>query len=209
MMQSFCLDEKINFILLYNNYNILSQEMAILKNVANILSVSRIAISFLLLFFQAMSVPFLILYACCGFTDMLDGAIARKTHTESKLGATLDSIGDFIMVVVVLIKLIPAIWVQIPVWCFVMIAVIASIRTLAYLIGIAKFHGFASLHTILNKSTGVVLFLFPFYMLLINIRIASGIACVIALCSAIEELFCELKMKEYNPNVKSILELIH
>lgn len=81
--------------------------MAILKNVANILSGSRIIISFLLLFFQAMSVPFLILYACCGVTDMLDGAIALKTNTESKLGATLDSIADLVMVVVVLVKLIP------------------------------------------------------------------------------------------------------
>lgn len=182
--------------------------MAILKNVANILSGSRIAISFLLLVFQEMSVPFLILYACCGFTDILDGAIARKTHTESELGATLDSIADLVMVVVVLVKLIPVIFWQIPVWCFVMIAVIALIRILSYLIGKEKFHCFASLHTILNKSTGLVLFLFPFFMLLIDIRIASGIACVIALCSAIEELFCEIKMKEYNPNVKSILELI-
>lgn len=182
--------------------------MAILKNIANILSGSRIIISFLLLFFQAMSVPFLILYACCGVTDMLDGAIARKTHTESKLGATLDSIADFIMIVVVSVKLIPVIFWQIPAWCFVMIAVIALIRILSYLIGIAKFHCFASLHTISNKSTGVVLFLFPFYMLLIDVRIASAIACVIALCSASEELFCEIKMKEYNPNVRSIFELI-
>ena len=182
--------------------------MAILKNVANILSGSRIIISFLLLFFQAMSVPFLILYACCGFTDMLDGAIARKTHTESKLGATLDSIADLVMVVIVSVKLIPVIFWQIQAWCFVMIAAIALIRILAYLIGIAKFHCIASLHTILNKSTGAVLFLFPFYMILIDIRIASAIACVIALCSAIEELFCEIKMKEYNPNVRSILELI-
>ena len=97
--------------------------MAILKNVANILSGSRIASSFLLLFFQSMSVPFLILYACCGFTDILDGAIARKTHTESKLGATLDSIADLVMIVVVSVKLIPVIFSQIPIWCFVMIAV--------------------------------------------------------------------------------------
>lgn len=179
-----------------------------MKNVANILSGSRIGISFLLLFFQVMSVPFLILYVCCGFTDILDGAIARKTHTESKLGATLDSIADFVMVVIVLVKLIPVIFWQIPVWCFVMIALIASIRILSYLIGKEKFHCFASLHTILNKSTGIVLFLFPFYMVLIDIKIASAIACVIALCSAIEELFCEIKMKEYNPNVRSIFELI-
>ena len=179
-----------------------------MKNVANILSGSRIIISFLLLFFQAMSVPFLILYACCGFTDMLDGAIARGTHTESKLGATLDSIADFIMIVVVSIKLIPVIFWQIPMWSLVIIAVIASIRILSYLIGIVKFHYLASLHTILNKSTGVVLFLFPFSLLLFDLRIASGIACAIALCSAIEELLCEIKMKNYNPNVKFILELI-
>ena len=38
---------------------------------------------------------------------MLDGFVARKTDTVSKLGARLDTIADFVLVVVCLIKLLP------------------------------------------------------------------------------------------------------
>ena len=40
-----------------------------------------------LLCLPALSVPFAVLYLIAGLTDMLDGAIARKTGTVSKVGA--------------------------------------------------------------------------------------------------------------------------
>jgi CDP-diacylglycerol--glycerol-3-phosphate 3-phosphatidyltransferase len=37
---------------------------------------------------------FLTLYALCGLTDVADGIVARKTNTQSKTGARLDTIAD-------------------------------------------------------------------------------------------------------------------
>lgn len=58
---------------------------------AGILTVSRIFLSFLLLCTRPLSCPFYILYVLAGFTDMIDGIIARKTNTASEMGAKLDT----------------------------------------------------------------------------------------------------------------------
>lgn len=48
------------------------------KHIANILTGCRILGSILLLFFPAFFVAFYIIYLFCGFSDMIDGTIARK-----------------------------------------------------------------------------------------------------------------------------------
>jgi len=60
------------------------------------------------------SVCFHGIYLLCGFTDMVDGTIARKTNSASEFGARLDTISDFIFFVVSFIKLLPVI--HIPKW---------------------------------------------------------------------------------------------
>ena len=47
-----------------------------------------------------------VLYALIGFTDYLDGYLARKMGTASKLGAFLDPIADKILVAAVLLMLV-------------------------------------------------------------------------------------------------------
>lgn len=39
---------------------------------------------------------------------MMDGAVARKTGSVSKFGSKLDSVADFVFIVVCLIKILPA-----------------------------------------------------------------------------------------------------
>ena len=53
------------------------------KNIANIITGSRIVFSLLLLFIPLTSAWFYALYLLCGLTDMIDGAVARKTDNES------------------------------------------------------------------------------------------------------------------------------
>ena len=79
------------------------------KHLANILTGCRILGSILLLFFPAFSVAFYIIYLFCGFSDMIDGIIARKTNSTSKYGSQLDTVADLFFVVVSLFKLLPAI----------------------------------------------------------------------------------------------------
>lgn len=74
---------------------------------ANIITGCRILCSVLLFFFPAFSPQFYALYLISGFTDMIDGTVARKTNTDSEFGSKLDTIADFIFIVACLVKLLP------------------------------------------------------------------------------------------------------
>ena len=88
-----------------------------MKHIANIITSCRIFGSILLLFFPSFSLDFYITYLLCGVSDMIDGTIARKTNSASKFGSQLDTIADFVFVVVSLIKMLPAI--HIPGWLWI------------------------------------------------------------------------------------------
>ena len=96
------------------------------KHIANILTGCRIFGSVLLLFFPAFSLGFYIIYFFCGFSDMLDGTIARKTNAVSSFGSKLDTAADFVFMAVCAVKLLPKM--NIPVWLWIWIAVIAIVK---------------------------------------------------------------------------------
>ena len=60
---------------------------------ANIITGIRIVLSVALLIFPALSQAFFVLYVAGGLSDMIDGAVARKTGTVSGLGSKLDMPG--------------------------------------------------------------------------------------------------------------------
>ena len=84
---------------------------------ANIITGIRIVLSVALLFCQALSPTFYALYIAAGFSDMIDGAVARKTGTVSGFGSRLDTFADIVFAAVCLIKLLPAL--DAPVWLYV------------------------------------------------------------------------------------------
>ena len=93
---------------------------------ANTITFFRMAASIVLLFCLVFSPAFYVFYIAAGLSDMLDGFVARKTDTVSKLGARLDTIADFVLVVVCLIKLLPVL--SIPAWLYGWIGIIALIK---------------------------------------------------------------------------------
>ena len=93
---------------------------------ANIITGIRIVLSVALLFCPALSPMFYALYIAAGFSDMIDGAVARKTGTVSEFGSKLDTIADIVFVAVCLIELLPIL--HVPVWLYTWIAVIAFIK---------------------------------------------------------------------------------
>ena len=157
------------------------------KHIANILTGCRIFGSILLLFFPAFSAAFYITYLLCGFSDMVDGTIARKTNSTSKFGSQLDTIADLIFVMVSLFKLLPAI--QIPGWLWIWIGVIAVIRIGNLLWGYISKKQFISLHTIMNKATGLLLFLLPLTISFVELKYTAIAVCSIATLSAMQEGF--------------------
>lgn len=119
----------------------------------------------------------------------------------------LDSIADSLFVGVVAMKIVPLLLTVGLEEVIVVCIGIVSVRILAYSIGWLKFHCFVSLHTICNKITGLILFLIPYCMNIVDISFICTIACVVASFSALEEVLCEIYLKEYQPNIKTIVEL--
>jgi len=156
-----------------------------IKNIANILTVFRILGSILLLFFPVFSEAFYSVYLLCGFSDMIDGTIARKTNSVSELGAKLDTVADIIFVAVSLIKILPAI--HIPGWLWIWGSVIAIIKIGNIIWGYVSKKQFISLHTIMNKVTGLLLFLLPLTLLFVELKYTFIVVCSIATLAAIQE----------------------
>ena len=152
---------------------------------ANIITSSRILCSILLLFFPVLSPWFYVLYLISGFTDMIDGTVARITNTVSEFGSRLDTIADTIFVVAILIKLLPVM--DIPTWLWVWIAVIAVIKIFNVISGFVVQKKFVAEHTILNKVTGFVMFLLPLTLTLIKLEYSAAVVCSIATFAAVQE----------------------
>ncbi|WML33533.1 CDP-alcohol phosphatidyltransferase family protein [Clostridium sp. OS1-26] len=173
-----------------------------MKAIPNYISISRIIFSLILIYIKPLSVAFYAIYIICGFSDIMDGFIARKTGTASKLGAKIDSMADMIMASVLLIVLYPIVnpTTEIVIW----IILIAIIRLAAMVVAMKKYKTFASIHTYGNKITGIVLFIFPICIPYINTTLLIYIICVLASISATEELIIQLTSSQLQLNKKSI-----
>ncbi|MDF2987999.1 MAG: phosphatidylglycerophosphate synthase [Eubacterium sp.] len=175
-----------------------------MKIVPNCLSLIRILLSLVLLFVKPLSTGFYILYVTCGVTDILDGFIARKTGTASRLGARLDTLADIIMTGVLFVKLLPVL--RLPYAILVWILVIGMVRLVSILVARIKYNTFAMLHTYGNKATGLLLFLIPIFLSDNISTLWIYFIGFIASVSALEELAIHLTSKELRLNRKSILE---
>jgi len=156
------------------------------KQIANLITSSRILLSIILLFCPVFSVCFYGIYLLCGFTDMVDGTVARKTNSVSEFGARLDTTSDFIFFAVALIKLLPVI--HIPKWIWEWIVIITIIKIFNVILGFVYTKKLISLHTVMNKITGLLLFLLPPALQFIEIKYSFAVVCIVATIAAIQEL---------------------
>ena len=153
--------------------------------IPDLLSASRIVLCIPLLLVDAITVPFWILYLIAGITDMLDGFLARRWAVESKLGARLDSLADFVFVLTVGYKFFPLL--KLPATLWMMIGLIALIKVANAISSYMVKRRIEFLHTRANKLTGFFLFI---GMMAIGqsyfVPVAWVIACI-ALFAAIQE----------------------
>ena len=152
---------------------------------ANAISIIRIPASIALLFCRAFSPAFYVFYIAAGLSDMLDGFVARKTDTASKLGARLDTIADFAFVIVCLIKLLPVL--SVPAWLYGWIGIIALIKAVNIVSGFAVQKRFVAVHSVMNKATGALLFLLPLTIPVAPLNYSEVIVCAAATFAAIQE----------------------
>ena len=156
-----------------------------IKHIANIVTGCRILGSVLLLFFPAFSVEFYIIYIICGFSDMIDGTIARKTNRTIEFGDKIDTVADLVFLTVSLSKMLPII--NIPQWLWIWAVIIAIIKIGNIIWGYVSKKQFISLHTIMNKVTGLLLFLLPLTLSFVELKYSLPVVCSIATFSAIQE----------------------
>lgn len=156
-----------------------------MKRIPNLLSMSRIVLCLPLLLVDAITLPFWTLYVTTGTTDMLDGFLARRWGVESKFGARLDSLADFVLVIAVGYKLFP--YLKLPTALWIMIGLIALVKIINGISSFVVKHRIEFLHTTANKLTGFLLFI---GMMAIGqsyfIAVAWVISCI-ALFAAIQE----------------------
>ena len=164
------------------------------KYIANIITGCRVAFSLPLLFIPLSSTWFYILYLFCGFTDMIDGTIARKTRTVSKFGAKLDTVADFIFMLVCSIKILPLTY--IPVWLWGWIIVIALIKIFNIAFVFIRKKKLISIHSALNKITGFALFLLPLSLTFVKNSYSVATICVLATIAGIQEVYFITKRQE-------------
>ena len=155
------------------------------KHIANIITGCRIVGSILLLLLPVLSPGFYIIYILCGISDMIDGTVARKTNSTSKFGSQLDSIADIIFVMVSMLKWIPVI--RIATWLWIWVGVIGTIRILNMICGYASKKQFITMHTAMNKVTGLLLFLCPIALSIAQLDYIAIPVCTVATISAIQE----------------------
>lgn len=152
---------------------------------ANILTYTRMAVSVALLFIDTFSAFFYICYVYCGISDMLDGFIARRTHTESDKGAKLDSIADLLFVMACLIKILPVL--DIPLYLWIWAGAISLVKLSTVIRNMAKKRRNVFLHTSANKVAGFLLFLLPLTLSFAPVAYSAVPVCVVASFAAVQE----------------------
>ena len=91
----------------------------------------------------------------------------------------------FYYIHVLLIKLLSVI--DVPVWLWIWVIAIAGIKIGNVIYGFIYMGRFMVEHTIMNKVTGILLFLLPLTVFLIEMKYSAMAICSIATFSAIQE----------------------
>lgn len=174
-----------------------------MKHVANIISFSRILLSLSLFFFLNNKVAYIIIFAIASLTDAIDGTIARKTNSQSKLGEALDDYGDITLAVVAITSL--GIWLGRGALVFLpFLVALVILKAANAVITKIKFGRATILHTLLAKITFTLVFITPIVYLLTESVILIYLSFSVAIVTAIEEGIIHLTSKTYDPNRKSI-----
>lgn len=129
-----------------------------MKKLPNMITMFRIMLSLLLPFSKNHLLGFLILYILCGFSDVLDGILARRLKATSRFGAFLDSVADIIFLgMSIIVVLLNKFYWSSFLLTSIFIILILRIFNIAYTR--YKFKQWGIIHTFLNKLMGLILFL--------------------------------------------------
>ena len=118
---------------------------------------------------------------------MIDGAIARKAGAVSNFGARLDTVADFVFMLVCFIKILPRMYM--PVWLWTWIIFIALTKIFNIALVFIREKKLLSIHSALNKITGLSLFFLPLTLTYVKPTYSVAVICVLATFAVMQELF--------------------
>lgn len=175
-----------------------------MKHLANLVSLSRVFLSIFLVPLRNHTGIFVVVYLVCGFTDVLDGFIARKTKTESLAGARLDSLADVFMFTAIVLILYLRTGKELAEFTPILLAVVlvrlASVAIAGYRFRVLVL----GLHTWGNKLTGLLVYLAPLLVMVCLPEQVFLFVCLVAILSAVEEGCIHLTSCKLDLNRKSI-----
>jgi CDP-diacylglycerol--glycerol-3-phosphate 3-phosphatidyltransferase len=175
------------------------------KQIANILTFSRIIIG--LSFLLCINRPWLFvsLFAIGFLTDAVDGTIARYTKSESKFGEQLDDIADTVMIVMMILVMI--IWLKADSLMFVpYIVVLIIIRIANGVISKKKYGKAYVVHTYPDKMSGLVALSTPIIYLLTKEYWIIHVAAITLILVSLEITIIYLTTPVYDPKRKWLFE---
>lgn len=152
---------------------------------ANVITGCRILFSVIILLVPVFSPVFYGCYLAAGFTDMIDGTIARKLGTDGEFGEKLDTMADIVFVAAAAYKILPVMEIPKDIWIW--IGVISLIKIINIISGFVVAKQFVSVHTVANKITGLLVFLLPLTMAVVELRYSALGVCIVATFAAIQE----------------------
>ncbi len=171
--------------------------------IPNIITLIRIPLSLSLLLVVHDNSVFIVLYLLCGLSDVLDGYLARKMNLQSRLGAKLDSISDFIMYVVIIV--VSCLWDYFAVVHFIpFLAFITLVRGINIGLIYIKFHQLGVVHTIGNKIIGFLAYLIPFIYIFTGSFSFLCFVLSVATIMSLEETVVILRMKKLDLDRKGL-----
>ena len=136
-----------------------------------------------MMFCPLFSPQFYGFYIAAGISDIIDGTVARKTGSSSEFGAKFDSIADLFFVTAAAVKIFPQI--SLPKFIWIWTGVIAVVKIARIVVACIRGKKFYIPHSIANKITGFLLFIFPFTIPFVDVRLSAGIVCAVATVAAV------------------------
>ena len=163
---------------------------------ANAITVSRVPLSLAMLVLPPRSVSFAACYLLCGVTDVMDGFAARKLHAESEKGAMLDSMADLLFAVIYAVKILPLL--NIPLWIWIWTAIIGAIKITGIFIASRNAHRMMIEHSFGNKLTGLLLYLLPLSVWIVDVKYGAAFVCITATVTVLKEFYKEFSNDDVN-----------
>lgn len=161
------------------------------RQLPNLVTGCRIALSLALLAPLPLSAAYLTLYTFAGLTDMLDGYLARRLKAETAMGSRLDTLADMVMLAAALFTLWP--FLPLSGTALVWLAGVAAIKLLALAVYAFRRRRLLSHHSLPNKVVGVLLYLYPFALTQPWKVAAAYVLLALATIAALEELMAALR----------------